>query len=308
MEKPSTPQQREIAGNFEAALSRAGTHVERPTVLPQGKKRDTQAFVLPMDWVVPDPSQVRKQGKSKDDAEVKDLARSIAEQGLLQPIEVREIERDKRYIITAGEGRYVATRDILGWKEITCRIVDANAEQILWRQLHENIHRRALHPLDLASAIKQAIDGGLSLAAVAIKMAKSEPWVQKALTVAERLEPTAKAVLQASPKSESLDVAYEVATVAKEQQREVAQEIIERDLSRDEVRELTREKKRQGDEHHSGRTGRKAGKKEFSLTLKHDKFIVQITTKKKNVEPTEVIAALEAMLADYRAKHQAKAA
>ena len=72
------------------------------------------------------------------------------------------------------------------------RIVNATEEELIWLQLHENIHRADLHPLDLAQAVQTLIDGGTSLADIARKLCKSETWVQKALTVAQNLSPEAK--------------------------------------------------------------------------------------------------------------------
>lgn len=175
------------------------------------RRHDDAAFVLPISWVFPDPNQVRK---TKDDAGIHELARSIAAHGQMQPIEVRELERDAWYEIVSGERRYTAMKEILGATEIAVRLVDASDEQIVWRQLHENIHRRALHPLDLAEAILDAMDGGLKLADVAGKLGKSESWVQKALSIAKGLTDDAKAELRQSPAGASIDIAYELAADA----------------------------------------------------------------------------------------------
>ena len=173
----------------------------------------------------------------------------------------------------------------------------ATDEQIVWRQLHENIHRRNLHPLDLARAIDQAMQDGLTMEQVADKLGKSLTWVQKVRTVATDLTDEARQELLKSPMGESVDIAYEVATTRPEEQAGIARKITQGNLTRDQVRELAKASKRDGDSHHSGRTGRKAKKKPFSLRWMHENgVIIEVTARKKTVSDEEVLAAAQAFV------------
>lgn len=305
-------QQRDIASNLEADLSRLGATRTRSQAASTGerRKRATDTFILPIGWVQPDPDQVRKQGKSADDPDVIELAESIREHGQMQAIEVRELKRDELYQIVAGEGRFVAISQVLGLTEIKATLVEAEEETIVWRQLHENIHRRALHPLDLADAIDEAMNSGLKLAEVAAKLKKSEPWVQKARTVGRDLTDEAREVLLSSEKGATVDTAYEIATVEADQQEEIAREIVDKKLGRSGVRELTKAAKKSASTHRSGKTGRKAtGGKPFEHKWKSASGLTfQITARKRTVSDADLIEAAEAFLASLKGESLAKAA
>lgn len=307
----STKQQRDIEANLAADLSRIGSGPSRtaPT-LGERRKRATDTFILPIGWVQPDPDQVRKQGKGADDPAVQELAESIREHGQMQAIEVRELKRDELYQIVAGEGRFVAMSQILGATEIKATLVDADEETIVWRQLHENIHRRSLHPLDLADSIEEAMQSGLKLAEVAEKLGKSEPWVQKARTVGRDLTDEARAELLKSEKGATVDTAYEVATVEADQQAGIAREIVEGGLNRNAVRDLTRKAKKSASSHRSGKTGRKSASKPFEHRYKDDAtgLTFVITSRKRNVADADLLQAAESLVASLQPAKPAKAA
>jgi ParB/RepB/Spo0J family partition protein len=307
----STRQQRDIGSTFDSDLARLASPVlpPRPVAEVVRRRRDTASFLMPVAWIERDETQVRQLGRSKDDPELQELAKSIASDGLQNPIVVSEIVPDQRYRIVSGEGRFVAATEILGLKEVRVTVVDADPERILWMQLHENIHRRNLHPLDLARAIQTAIDGGLSLAGVAEKLCKTETWVQKALTVARGLTEEAREHLMQTPKGQSLETAYEVATVAPEKQGEIARTIAEENLPQTEVRKLTARAKRDSSNHPSGRTGRRAKQKPYHLKWRHESGItVTVEARKRDVPDESIIAALRTLLTSLEAKGQGQAA
>jgi ParB/RepB/Spo0J family partition protein len=307
----TTEQQLEIGAMFEKDLQR----VARPArpAEPAGdrkrRRRDLASFLMPVAWIERDASQVRRLGKSKDDPELQELARSIAEDGMQNPIVVREIVPDRQYRIISGEGRFIAATEILGMEEVRVTVVDAEEERILWMQLHENVHRRSLHPVDLARAIQAAIDGGLSLGEVAAKLAKPETWVQKALTIGRNLTDEAREQLQSSPKGQSLEIAYEVATVEPGKQAAIAKTIVEENLPRSEVRKLTEKAKRGGAGHPSGRTGRTTSPKPYHLKWRHENGVtVTVESRRKDVPDESVIAALRSLTASLEAKAGERAA
>jgi ParB family transcriptional regulator, chromosome partitioning protein len=106
------------------------------------------------------------------------LAASIRERGLLHPIVVRTI--DGSFEIVAGNRRFHACKN-LGWKKITCHIVELNARQAYELSLIENLQRHSLNPLDEACAFKAYVSdfgwGGVS--ELSIKVGKSVSYITK---------------------------------------------------------------------------------------------------------------------------------
>ena len=91
-----------------------------------------------------------------DDAALQTLADSIRNQGIMQPILVREIAPDKFEII-AGERRWRASQ-IAGLAQVPVLVRDIADESALAMALIENIQREDLNPLEEAQGIKRLID------------------------------------------------------------------------------------------------------------------------------------------------------
>ena len=108
---------------------------------------------IPLDQLETNPFQPRSQFEEKELAE---LAVSIQEQGIIQPVTIRKIGPDKYQLIT-GERRFRAAR-IAGLKEIPAFIRLANDEQMLEMSLVENIQRMDLNPLEVALSFQRLIE------------------------------------------------------------------------------------------------------------------------------------------------------
>lgn len=91
-----------------------------------------------------------------DDAALQTLADSIKNQGIMQPILVREVSPEKFEII-AGERRWRATQ-IAGFDEVPVLVREIADESALAMALIENIQRENLNPLEEAQGIKRLID------------------------------------------------------------------------------------------------------------------------------------------------------
>lgn len=89
---------------------------------------------------------------------LQDLASSIQEHGLIQPITVRWLDDAGSYQIIAGERRFRACADILGWQEVPAIIADATDEEAAAIMLAENVARADLDPIDEALAYQSRID------------------------------------------------------------------------------------------------------------------------------------------------------
>lgn len=91
-----------------------------------------------------------------DEMMLRELADSIASQGIIQPITVRKMGYDK-YQIIAGERRFRAAQ-MAGIKHMPAFIRVANDEQMLELALIENIHREDLNALEIAISYQRLID------------------------------------------------------------------------------------------------------------------------------------------------------
>jgi ParB family transcriptional regulator, chromosome partitioning protein len=91
-----------------------------------------------------------------EEESLQELARSIKEQGIIQPLTVRKLGYD-HYQLIAGERRMKAS-EIAGLKEVPCYIRVANDEQMLEMALIENIHRKDLNALEIAISYQRLID------------------------------------------------------------------------------------------------------------------------------------------------------
>ncbi|MFC2145184.1 ParB/RepB/Spo0J family partition protein [Actinomycetota bacterium] len=120
----------------------------------EGQKKE-RVMELLLDDIVPNKNQPRS--KFKDET-LDELAESIKEFGVLQPIIVRVIEGEDKYEIIAGERRYRATKKN-GITTIPALVVEKVTDTAsLEMALIENIHRDNLSPMEQAYCYKQLID------------------------------------------------------------------------------------------------------------------------------------------------------
>jgi ParB family transcriptional regulator, chromosome partitioning protein len=103
-----------------------------------------------MDRIIPDPEQPRQ---TFDQDALEELASSIAQAGILQPIAVRYDDEGDQYVILHGERRWRASQ-IAGLKTIPAIVRDVPAERRLIHQLMENVVREDLNAVDRAAALR----------------------------------------------------------------------------------------------------------------------------------------------------------
>jgi len=108
---------------------------------------------IPINQIEPNPFQPRE---DFDPEALNDLATSIKEQGIIQPITVRKMGYDK-YQLISGERRLKASK-IAGITEIPCYIRIANDQQMLEMALVENIQRENLNALEIAISYQRLLD------------------------------------------------------------------------------------------------------------------------------------------------------
>lgn len=127
--------------------------------------------------IEPNPHQPRKHF---DEESLADLAASIRELGVLQPILIRPVEPGRYYLI-AGERRWRAARRA-GLATIPAIVRTTDELASMEQALVENLHRQDLTPLEEAAAYQQLLeDFGLTHEQVAIRVGKSRAAVSNTL-------------------------------------------------------------------------------------------------------------------------------
>ncbi len=151
------------------------------SLIPQGDTTSEPAVgfaLVPLDQIKPNPSQPRT---TFDEAALEDLAASIREVGVLQPVLVRA--REDGFELVAGERRWRAAR-IAGLTEIPAVIRDEDEEKWhnLTEALIENMQRENLGPLEQAAAFSQLMeDFGWTHEQVGKRVAKSRSTITNTL-------------------------------------------------------------------------------------------------------------------------------
>jgi ParB family transcriptional regulator, chromosome partitioning protein len=118
-------------------------------------KLQNRIVELPLVKVTPNKNQPRQSFKEQS---LNELAESIREFGIIQPIMVRSLDGGGLYEIISGERRYKAAK-MLGLATVPC-IINQNVDDIssLEMALIENIQRDDLTPIELSHTFKQLID------------------------------------------------------------------------------------------------------------------------------------------------------
>ncbi|EGM8887284.1 ParB/RepB/Spo0J family partition protein [Campylobacter coli] len=111
-----------------------------------------QVSLIEISKITPNPFQPRK---TFDEIALNELANSIKEHGLIQPIIV--LKKNDSFILVAGERRLRATQ-ILGKENILAFVSDSDESKLRELALIENIQRENLNPIELANSYKDLIE------------------------------------------------------------------------------------------------------------------------------------------------------
>lgn len=151
---------------------------------------DSELMYVPLSKVEPRADQPRS--SFKDDA-LNELADSIAQYGLIQPITVRKLESGY-YQIIAGERRWRASR-LAGLDEVPVRVISADDRRVAELALVENLQREDLNPIEEAQGYKTLMEEyGLTQEEAAKSVGKSRPAITNTLRLLNLSEPVQKLV------------------------------------------------------------------------------------------------------------------
>ncbi len=141
-----------------------------PPAVPKPVSPEVQAgaIEIPIDQISPNPHQPRH---ALDQEKLQELANSILEHGLIQPLVVTQIETG--YQLIAGERRWRAGQ-LAGLTTVPAIVKETSPQQMLELAIVENIQRADLNPLEEAEAYAQLMaEFGLTQEAVAERVGKS---------------------------------------------------------------------------------------------------------------------------------------
>lgn len=188
-------------------------------------EKDSQLLTLPISKVEPRLEQPREYF---DQEALQELADSIAQYGLIQPITARKLDSGY-YQIIAGERRWRAAR-LAGLREVPVRVIEADDRRTAELALVENLQREDLNPVEEAKGYRTLMEEyGLTQEETAKSVGRSRPAVANAL----RLLSLSKPVLELLEKGE-LSAGHARALVPiqdGEKQLAAAKEVIDKALS-----------------------------------------------------------------------------
>ena len=139
--------------------------------------QEGELLTLPISKVEPREAQPRKHF---DEQALQDLADSIAQYGLIQPIVVRKLDSGY-YQIIAGERRWRASR-MAGLQEVPVRVLEADDRRTAELALVENLQREDLNPIEEAKGYRTLMEEyGLTQEETARSVGRSRPAVANAL-------------------------------------------------------------------------------------------------------------------------------
>lgn len=181
------------------------------------------------------PYQPRKEF---DREKLDELAQSIKENGVIQPIIVRQ-SPVIGYEILAGERRYRASL-LAGLRSIPAVIKQLSDQEMMVQSIIENLQRENLNSIEEARAYESLVEKGFTHAEIADKMGKSRPYISNSIRLLSLPEPILSEV-----ESGKLSQAHARSLVGlnKEQQDYFFQRIIEEDISVRKLEALLTEKK-----------------------------------------------------------------
>ena len=187
---------------------------------------------IPVNRITPNPDQPRM---TFDEDALNDLAASIREHGVLQPVLVRPTDQHQHYQLVAGERRWRASK-AAGLTEIPALIEQLDDETALEIGIIENLQREDLSPLEEAMIYdRMTHDHGYSVRKLAQKLGKDKGYIENRLRLAGAPTEIKQLV---SLRKDTLSHAYELLKVEDpKKRRRLAEQVANNELSLVKLRE-----------------------------------------------------------------------
>ena len=179
---------------------------------------------IPVEEIIPNRFQPRL---TFDVEALNELANSIKEHGIIQPLVVRRIQ--DKFEIIAGERRYKAAT-LVGMKKVPCIVMNLNDNESAEVAVIENIQRKEMTSLEEAKSFKKILDKGyLTQDELAKRMGKSQSSIANKLRLLNLDELVQDAILNGKISERHARSILKLDN--KEDQRKVLSEIIEKRLT-----------------------------------------------------------------------------
>jgi len=198
---------------------------------PETTHRSTGVKLVPVERIEPNPENPRL---AFDQTALEELAASIREHGVLQPVLVRPLQ-DNHFQLIAGERRWRATK-LAGLPTIPALVEEIDDLTALEISIIENLQREDISPLDEATMYDRMIkDHGYSIRRLAEKLGKDKGYLENRLRLADAPEEVRELV---SLRKDTLSHAYELMKVADPRKRKrLADAVARNELSLVKLRE-----------------------------------------------------------------------
>ena len=233
-DKQETPKVEEPA--VPAKQPPAESAADKAAAAGESAKSAGDILYVDINDIKPNTNQPRK---AFDEEKLEDLASSIREHGLIQPVVLRSLGTG--YEIVAGERRWRAARKV-GVKEIPCIVRELSDEENMLLAIIENMQREDLNPIEEAEGINQMIDTyGLTQDQVSKSVGKSRPYITNCLRLLKLPE-----AIQSFVADGQLSAGHARAIVSagsKEKQIALAQRAVKEGLSVRQIEKLAKESK-----------------------------------------------------------------
>lgn len=166
----SDPKRRALGRGLDALLPSPSTS--------QGHGADRSVFTWPLEKIIPQKDQPRQHF---DPQKLDELAASIREHGLVEPLVVRRVSGSDKLELIAGERRWRALQRA-GILEALVVVKDVSAKHAFELALIENVQREDLNPVELAEAYERLVrEHGYTQEALADRLGKDRTTIANAL-------------------------------------------------------------------------------------------------------------------------------
>ena len=204
-----------------------------PGIVSLIESRATHAQIreVPVARILPNPAQPRL---SYEEDSLTELADSIREHGVLQPILVRPV--GSQYELIAGERRWRASR-MAQRKSIPAIVVEFDDQTALEVSIIENLQREDVSPLEEAAMFRKMMDLGYSVRQLAQKIGKDKGYLENRMRLADAPPEIRELV---SVRKDTISPAYELMKVRDERtRRRLAKRVAAGELTLSKLRALT---------------------------------------------------------------------
>jgi ParB family transcriptional regulator, chromosome partitioning protein len=237
--------------------------------------------MIPIDKIRPNPDQPRKHI-----GDVRELADSIREKGVLEPLLVRYVPREDTYYIISGERRYHASQ-AAGLHELPCIEKVADDAETLELALIENLQRKDLTPFEEADGLQRLADHfDYTHDDIARKIGRARSSVTEIMSLRLIPEEVRKECISNNVTSKS--VLLQIARQPTEKKmREMVGRITQEGLKRDEARRVRKEETESAPRPQSYT---------FNFEAADGSFLAKLEFRKSDVTREELAAAVRAIL------------